>query len=71
MILHTYNRITNKHTNNGITYHSILYLYVRMSYNINAMHGGGQQDIHHVQNCAFFNEQPAMENKLFCAFMRL
>ena len=31
--------------------HSILYFNVRMSYNINAMHGGGQQDMQHVQNC--------------------
>ena len=31
--------------------YSILYFNVRMSYNINAMHGGGQQDMHHVQNC--------------------
>ena len=31
--------------------HSILYFNVRMSYNINAMHGGGQQDMHPVQNC--------------------
>ena len=30
--------------------HSILYFNVRMSYNINAMHGGGQQDMQHVQN---------------------
>ena len=31
--------------------HSILYFNVRLSYNINAMHGGGQQDMQHVQNC--------------------
>ena len=31
--------------------HSILYFNVRMSYNIIAMHGGGQQDMQHVQNC--------------------
>ena len=32
--------------------HSILYFNVRMSYNINVMHGGGQQeDMQHVQNC--------------------
>ena len=32
-------------------HHSILYFDVCMSYNINVMHGGGQQDMHHVQNC--------------------
>ena len=31
--------------------HSILYFNVRMSYNIHAMHGDSQQDMHHVQNC--------------------
>ena len=31
--------------------HSILYFNVRMSYDMNAMHGGGQQDMQHVQNC--------------------
>ena len=31
--------------------HSILYFNVRMSYNINAMHAGGQQDMQHGQNC--------------------